>query len=102
MGFARATTGTKPAKSAIDRARMAWAEMANLTRTDLRRMGIHGGLRVLDDAAAGSRGVAAPTQLSRLAAELRDAGVPLADTMERLTGIARAIAMLTYDDKGAA
>jgi len=82
--------------NATDRARQAWAAMCYETRTHLRDIGIHGRLPVL------TRGMNAPTQLSKLAFELREAGVPRADAEERITGIARYIVALAYHDGGAA
>ncbi|UOF79599.1 hypothetical protein [Caudoviricetes sp.] len=88
--------------SATERARQAWAAMCYETRTHLRDIGIHGRLPVLNKMAEQSRGMNAPTQLSKLAFELREAGVPRADAEERITGIARYIVALAYHDGGAA
>jgi len=82
--------------TAIERARKAWRGQAAVIRHDLRERGHHGPLEVLDRAATGTRSVAAPTQLTRLAVELRDVGCSAAEVRERLHSIADCIVALTF------
>jgi hypothetical protein len=81
---------------AVTRARTAWREMAQETRTELRHMGVHGDLRQLDVAASGTRGKAAPKGFAAIATEMRNNGVPLAEATERLTHFAQTVAALVY------
>ncbi len=97
MGFARHHIGTVATETAIERARKAWRGHAALIRNDLRERGTHGPLDVLDTAAGGRGYKAAPTQLTRLAVEMRDAGCDAAEVRERLHGIADVIVALTFN-----
>lgn len=87
--------GRAPAE---ERARVAWSEMANAARFDIRAMGVQGTLRTLSNVATGARGMNAPTQLTKLAMEMRNGGVPEAVTAARLANVAAQIVGLVYHD----
>jgi hypothetical protein len=74
----------------------AWQTEAAVIRHDLRERGVTGPLRTLDLMAAGTRGVAAPIGLTRVAVEMRDHGMSEAATAARLTHIAEQIAALVF------
>lgn len=96
----RAAASTAP-PAVIQRACRAWQTEAVVIRGDLRRRGVHGALRTLDDAAGGHRLHSAPTQLTRLALEMRDAGCDAGEVRARLRGIADTIVALTFGLEGA-
>jgi hypothetical protein len=85
-------------KSAEERCREAWAEMAFRTRTDVRDMGISGPLRRLDEAASGTRGRAVPKGMAALAQEMRAHGVGRDEAQARLTDFAKTLVALVYHD----
>jgi len=89
-------------KDAISKARRTFQDEAASARSSLRDRGHHGPLEVLDRAASGSRSVAAPTQLTRLALELKDAGCSREEVSERMRRVAEMIVELVYPDKQAA
>lgn len=93
--------GTERPISAVERARMAWATMANETRCDLRTIGIRGELRALDEMASGTRGRSAPTQLTKLALEMRDGRIPHEVARARLAKVGADIADLVYGNDAA-
>jgi hypothetical protein len=93
--------GAVTTEAAIDRARKAWRGQAALMRGVVRERGHHGPLEVLDRAASGSRSVGVPTQLTRLAIELRDVGCSAAEVRERLHAIGDCIVALTFTDGAA-
>jgi hypothetical protein len=75
-----------------------WQSEAVVIRGALREQGAHGEMRALDEIASGRRGTSAPTQLTRLAIEMRDHGMSEAAAMERLTRVAQQITALVYHD----
>ena len=83
---------------ALLRACRVWQSEAVVIRGALREQGAHGEMRALDEIASGRRGTSAPTQLTRLAIEMRDHGMSEAAAMERLTHVAQQIAALVYHD----
>lgn len=101
MRLAPNIMGTASADAAIEKARRAWRGHAAVIRNDLRERGHHGPLEVLDRAATGTRSVNAPTQLTRFALELRDAGCSAEEVRERLHGIADTIVALTFSSGAA-
>lgn len=101
MGFARTHIGAVATEAAIERARKEWRGHAAVIRNELRARGVHGPLEVLDRAATGSRSLSAPTQLARLAVEMRENGCPPERVRERLYGIADSIVALTFADGAA-
>jgi hypothetical protein len=86
---------------AILRAQRIWQTEAAVIRGELRQRGVHGELRTLDLMASGTRGVAAPTGLTRVAMEMRDHGLSEAATVARLTHVTQQIAALVFDDGAA-
>lgn len=72
-----------------------------MIRNDLRSKGVQGDLRTLDEIASGRRGLNAPTQLTKLAMEMRQHGIPEAAAMARLTHVAQQITALVYHDGAA-
>lgn len=101
MGIAYRHIGAVTTETAIDRARKAWRGQAALMRGVVRERGHRGPLEVLDRAASGSRSVGVPTQLTRLAIELRDVGCSAAEVRERLHAIGDCIVALTFTDGAA-
>jgi hypothetical protein len=101
MGFATRPLGVVTTETAIDRARQVWRGEAAIIRHEIRERGHHGPLEVLDRAATGSRSVTAPTQLTRFAIELRDAGCSADEVRDRLHHIADMIVALTFTDGAA-
>lgn len=77
---------------AIDRARKTWRGEAAI----IRHGGVRGPMETLDRMASGARGIAAPTQLTKLAVEMRDAGCAEAEVRERLHGIGDLITALVF------
>lgn len=84
--------GLVPKGTALDRACRAWQTNAVLIRGGLRRMGVHGPLRTLDEIASGERGVAAPKGMAMLAYEMAAAGCSVEEREERLVAMARMMA----------
>lgn len=93
--------GKKLGPSAIDRARVAWADMARETRFDLRQIGVRGDLPKLTLMACGARGAATSTGLTRFAMEMRDRGLSKEAASARLTNVAGQIVALVYHDGAA-
>ncbi len=87
--------------SALLRACRVWQTEAAVIRGDLRARGVHGDLRTLDEIASGRRGTNAPTQLTKLALEMRNGGVPEAVTAARLANVAAQITALVYHNDAA-
>jgi len=92
---------TKEQDSATTRACRAWQTKAVVIRGDLRAQGVHGDLRTLDEIAAGRRGTSVPTQLTKLAMEMRDHGMSEAAVTLRLTRIAAVIAAIVFNGQAA-
>ena len=97
MGAAR-RVAVMDREPALTRACKAWRCQAVLIRGGLRRMGVHGPLRTLDESAAGTRGTAAPKGLAMWARELRAAGASREEVAERLAETARLIALAVCED----
>ena len=62
--------------TALERARRAWQEAALDTRADVRRVGVKGQLRRLDERVQGARGKRLPTEHFGTALEAARQGVP--------------------------
>lgn len=92
---------TTAKSGALLRACRVWQTEAAVIRNDLRTQGVHGDLRTLDEIASGRRGLNAPTQLTKLAMEMRQHGIPEAAAMARLTHVAQQITALVYHDGAA-
>ena len=77
---------------AIARAERAWGECALDARTTLRRRGVRGDLRNLDEIASGRRGHAVPQGLVSFAMGLSASGLPLLEIESRV--VAAALSMV--------
>ena len=86
---------------ALVKAQRIWQTEAAVIRGELRQRGVRGDLRTLDLMASGTRGVAAPIGLTRVAIEMRDHGLSEAAAVARLTHVAQQIAQLVYHDGAA-
>lgn len=88
------TVALVPRETALNRACKAWQCNAVLIRGGLRRMGVHGPLRTLDEIASGERGVAVPKGMAMLAYEMAANGCSVEEREERLVELARMFARL--------
>ena len=86
---------------ALVKAQRLWQTEAAVIRGELRKRGVSGPLRTLDEMASGTRGVSAPIGLTRVAIEMRDHGISEAAAIARLTHVAQQIAQLVYHDGAA-
>ena len=97
MSVQGSTKGTR-ATNAFARAVNLWREAAVHVRGELRRQGVQGPIRRLDEQAAGTRGVAAPRQLFLDAREMAQRGLPEAIAIAHVTRVAESTVRLAYTD----